>query len=67
MTYEYLTEAVKPHGWVNQDELDQGTLDELLEERGGEGWELVQVMPRTKLKAGGAAFVVIFRRVTSAS
>lgn len=64
MTFEYLTEAVKPGGFVNQDELDQAALDELLKERGGEGWELVQVMPRQKLKAGGAAFVLIFRRAS---
>lgn len=63
MTFEYLTEAIAAGGFVNRDELDQGALDELLDERGAEGWELVQVLPRQKLKdETHAAWVAVFKR-----
>ena len=61
--FEYLTEAIDAAGFIGRDQLDQDALDELLDERGADGWELVQVLPRQILKKDGfAAWVVIFKR-----
>jgi hypothetical protein len=48
-TFEYSTEALDPGGFVSRDEHDQDALDALLEEKGDDGWELVQ--PATEPKA----------------
>jgi hypothetical protein len=60
--FEYLTEALKTRGFIDTDELDQDALDQLLDERGEDGWELVQVLQNQNLRKGRAAHVLIFKR-----
>jgi hypothetical protein len=57
-----MTDALELGGFIGRDETNLEKLEALLDERGEDGWELVQVLPAERTTQGRAAHVLIFKR-----
>ncbi len=61
MTWEYKTVALAAHGFLGG-KLDMGRFEEMLNQFGSKGWELVNVFDTNKLQGQTRDVIAVFKR-----
>ena len=59
-SYEYKTEVLT--SIVGEEKLRLGNLEDSLDEHGGEGWELVTLVPNVNIQRGKDGDLLVFKR-----
>lgn len=65
MTWEYKTVALAAHGFLGG-KLDTGRFEQLLNQLGKEGWELVNVFDTNQYQGATRDVIAVFKRERSA-